>query len=98
MRMVMTMQMDTEAANDAIADGSMATVMDSTMDRFNPEAVYFTTRDGLRTMYMFFELDEPARMIDVAEPFFAGLKARIDFAPAMTADDVRQGLSRLSKR
>ncbi|GIF68227.1 hypothetical protein Ais01nite_62620 [Asanoa ishikariensis] len=98
MRMVMTMQMETEAANRAIADGSLATVMDSMMERVNPEAVYYTTRDGMRTAYVFFELNEPAQMMDVAEPLFVGLKAKIDFAPAMTPDDVRQGMSRLSKR
>jgi len=98
MRMVMTMQMDTEAANGAIQDGSMAKMMDSTMERFSPEAVYYTTRDGVRTVYVFFDLDEPARMIEIAEPLFEGLKAKIDFAPAMTPDDVRQGISRLPKR
>jgi hypothetical protein len=97
MRMVMTMQMDTEAANAAIANGSLAKLMDSTVERFRPEAVYYTTRDGKRTVYVFFDLTEPSRMMEIAEPLFAGLKAKIDFAPAMTPDDVRQGMSRLSK-
>jgi hypothetical protein len=98
MRMVMTMQMDAEVASAAIEDGSMAKMMDSTMERFKPEAVYYTTRDGLRTVYVFFDLTEPSRMIDIAEPLFSGLKAKIDFAPAMTPDDVRQGMGRLSKK
>jgi hypothetical protein len=98
MRMVMTMQMDTEAASRAIQDGRMGKVMDSMMERFRPEAVYYTTRDGMRTAYVFFDLDEPARMIEMAEPLFESLKAKIDFAPAMTADDVRQGIGRLPKR
>jgi hypothetical protein len=97
MRMVMTMQMDTEAANVAIGNGSLAKLMDSTMERFKPEAVYYTTRDGKRTVYVFFDLTEPSRMMEIAEPLFTGLKAKIDFAPAMTPDDVRQGMSRLSK-
>jgi hypothetical protein len=97
MRMVMTMQMDTEAANAAIANGSLAKLMDSTVERFRPEAVYYTTRDGKRTVYVFFDLTEPSRMMEIAEPLFTGLKAKIDFAPAMTPDDVRQGMSRLSK-
>jgi hypothetical protein len=97
MRMVMTMQMDTEAANAAIANGSLAKLMDSTVERFRPEAVYYTTRDGKRTVHVFFDLTEPSRMMEIAEPLFTGLKAKIDFAPAMTPDDVRQGMSRLSK-
>ncbi|MEV4624055.1 hypothetical protein AB0J74_35755 [Asanoa sp. NPDC049573] len=98
MRMVMTMQMDTEAANSAIEDGKLGKMIDAMMERFEPEAVYFTTRDGMRTAYVFFDLAEPSRMIEMAEPLFSGLKARIDFAPAMTPDDVRQGISRLSKK
>ncbi|GAA1856845.1 hypothetical protein [Asanoa iriomotensis] len=97
MRMLMTVQMDTEAANRAIQDGSLAQLMDSTVERFKPESIYFSTFAGRRTMYVVFDLDEPARMIEIAEPLFMGLKAKIDFAPAMSPDDVRQGVSRLPR-
>ncbi|GIF46501.1 hypothetical protein DFJ67_8356 [Asanoa ferruginea] len=95
MRMLMTVQMDTEATTRAIHDGTMSTLVESTMERFRPEAVYFSTHHGNRTIYIVFDLDAEVRMIEIAEPFFSGLNAKIDFAPAMTPDDVRQGLGRL---
>ncbi|MEV0717711.1 hypothetical protein [Asanoa sp. NPDC050611] len=98
MRMLMTVQMDTEASTRAIHDGSLGQLVDSTMERITPEAVYFATRDGVRTMYVVFDLDEPVRMIEIAEPLFAGLQARIDFTPALTPDDVRQGIEPIAKR
>ena len=98
MRMFMTVQMDTEASNRAIHDGTLGQLVDSTMERVAPEAVYFITRDGLRTMCVVFDLTEPTRMIDIAEPLFYGLNAKIDFTPAMTPDDVRQGIGRIAER
>jgi hypothetical protein len=97
MRMLMTVQMETEATNRAIQDGSLSTLMDSTMERFNAEAAYFTTRDGQRTVYIFFDFAEAPQMIEMAEPLFTGLNAKIDFAPVMTPDDVREGLGRLPR-
>jgi hypothetical protein len=96
MRMLMTVQMEIDAGNRAIKDGTLAKLMDSTVERFRPESVYFATRAGERIIYIVFDLDEEVKMIAIAEPFFSGLNAKVDMTPAMTLDDVRHGLSRLS--
>ena len=53
MRMMMKVQMDTEAASRAIADGSLPQVMGETLRRLNPEAAYFAvdlvTRDQVES-------------------------------------------------
>ncbi|HTF07418.1 MAG TPA: hypothetical protein VK659_04515 [Asanoa sp.] len=90
--------METEATNRAIQDGSLSQLLDSTMERFHAEAAYFSTLNGIRTVYIIFDLDEASRIIEIAEPLFTGLKAKIDLAPVMTADDVREGLSRLPRK
>jgi len=96
MRMLMTVEMDTEASNRSIKDGSMPTMMESAMQRLRPEAAYFTTHEGHRTAYIVLDITEPAQMVQMAEPFFAGLNAKVDWSPVMTAEDLREGLSRLS--
>jgi len=95
MRTLMTVQMDTEATNHAIKDGSLAKTMESALEQLHAEAAYFTARDGQRTAYIVFDLHDPSQIPEVAEPFFMGMKAKVDMAPVMNADDVQEGLARL---
>jgi hypothetical protein len=97
MRMLMTVEMDTETSNRGIKDGTMPKLMESALERLHPEAAYFTTHDGHRTAYIVLDIAEPAQMVQMAEPFFMGLNAKVDWSPAMNADDLREGLSRLSR-
>jgi len=97
MRMLMRVQMEVEAANQAIRDGSWAQTMESVMRDLQPEAAYFTAQDGKRTGFIVFDLKDPSDIPAIAEPFFMGVKASIDMAPAMTVDDVAAGLEKASK-
>jgi hypothetical protein len=97
MRTLMTVQMDTEAGNRVIRDGSFAQIMDRMMQELEPEAVYFTARDGKRTGYIVFDLKEPSDIPSVAEPFFMSVGASIEMSPAMTPADVQAGLEKASK-
>jgi Domain of unknown function (DUF3303) len=98
MRTLMTVQMETEAANHAIQDGSLAKTMEAALEQLHAEAAYFTTREGQRTAYIVFDLHDTTQIPEVAEPFFMGLNAKIDMAPVMNADDVQEGLARLPHR
>jgi hypothetical protein len=95
MRMLLRAQMDTSVANKAIKDGTLPKLLQSTMEYLKPEAAFFTTTDGTRTAFIVFDLQEPAQMPAVAEPFFMELNAKVDFVPAMTAEDVQTGLQHL---
>jgi hypothetical protein len=98
MRMLMTVEMDTDASNRAIKDGSLPKLMESALEQIQPEAAYFTTHEGYRTAYMVFDLQETSQMVQIAEPFFAGLNAKIDWSPVMNPQDLQEGLSRLPHR
>ena len=95
MRMLMTVEMDNEATNRAIQDKTMPQVLESTLEKFHPEAAYFTTHDGQRTAYLVLDVAEPAQMVQISEPFFTYMNAKIDWSPVMNRDDLREGLSRL---
>lgn len=97
MRTLMKVQMDTEAATEAIKNGTMQTTLQSAVEQLDPEAAYFTTQDGMRTAFIIFDLREPAQMPVIAEPLFRTLKAKIDVSPVMNLDDVRAGLQELMK-
>lgn len=95
MRMLMTIQMDAEASSVAVRDGRLSKLMESALSQLHPEAAYFTTHEGDRTAYIVFDLQEPAQMPMIAEPFFNALKAKIDWSPVMNADDLREGIGRI---
>jgi len=95
MRMLMTVEMDTEASNRGIKDGSLPKMMEEALQRLHPEAAYFTTHDGQRTAYIVLDISEPAQMVQMAEPFFSGVNAKIDWSPVMNAEDLQKGLSLL---
>jgi hypothetical protein len=97
MRMLLKVQMDVEAGNRAIRDGSWGQAMERLMQQVQPEAAYFTAMDGKRTGLIFFDMKDPSQMPPVAEPLFMSVNASIDFSPAMTADDVQAGLQEAAK-
>jgi hypothetical protein len=98
MRTLMTVEMDTEASNRGIKDGSLPKLMDSLLEQLHPEAAYFTTHEGHRTAYLVFDLQETSQMVQIAEPIFSTLNAKIDWSPVMNPQDLQDGLSRLPQR
>jgi hypothetical protein len=97
MRMLLKMQMDVEAGNRAIKDGSFGQMLERVMGQIRPEAAYFTAIDGRRTGLIFFDLQEPSDIPAIAEPFFMTVGASIELLPVMTPEDVQKGLEEAAK-
>ena len=95
MRVMAKVSMDVERANDAIRSGAIGKLMQRTMERWHPEAAYFTTFDGRRTAFFVLDLPDTSDMPPFAEPFFMELGAEVQFSPAMNPDDLQKGLSKL---
>jgi hypothetical protein len=94
MRTLMKVQMDVDASNAAIKSGKLGEVMATTMERWKPEAAYFTAVDGCRGGFIVFDLKDPSDIPAICEPFFVELGAKIDLMPCMTMDDVRTGIGK----
>ncbi|MFC1409750.1 hypothetical protein ACEZCY_26275 [Streptacidiphilus sp. N1-12] len=94
MRVLMTVQMDTEKGNKSITDGKLPEILMSVFDRIHPEAAYFGAKDGQRTGYVVFDLQEPSDIPSIAEPFFQQLGAKVAFVPVMNLDDVQAGMKK----
>ena len=92
MRMMLKILIPTDAGNDAVKDGSLAKLFGDTIRKLNAEASYFVAQDGLRCALIFFDMKDSAQMPAIAEPLFIGLDAKLEFLPAMNADDLRKGL------
>ncbi|MFF7438406.1 hypothetical protein [Streptomyces sp. NPDC008122] len=93
MRMLLKVQMDTTASNEAIKQGKLLQLMESAMQELKPEAAYFTVDNGCRTAFIFFDLSDPTLMPKISEPFFMEIGAKIHYSPVMNPEDLRKGLS-----
>lgn len=98
MRMMLKIQMPVEAANAAIGEGRLGKVLAATMERFKPEAAYFTTVDGDRGGFIVLDLAHPSDIPSLCEPFFNELHAKVELMPVMTPEDVQAGLAKSAAR
>ena len=95
MRVMARITMQTEQGSRAVSDGTVGKLMQSTVERWKPEAMYFTANDGKRCAYIIFDMADSADMPPFAEPFFSELAADVEISPVMNAEDLQKGLSRL---
>ena len=94
MRMLVRITMDTAAGNAAIQNGTLDKLIGSTMEMLKPEAAYFYAHNGKRTGSFIFDLKSPSDIPPIAEPWFIGVNAGVEFIPVMNADDVKAGLQK----
>ena len=97
MRVMMKVQIPTEAGNAAIKDGSLPQIVGSALEALKAEAAYFTAEDGMRTGLIFFDMEDSSDIPPAAEPFFLGLGAKITLSPVMNADEMRAGVAKAMK-
>ena len=94
MRMLMRVQIPTEAGNAAIMDGSLPKIIGSVLEALKAEAAYFTAEDGMRTGLIFFDMKDSTEIPSAAEPLFMGLKASITMAPVMNVEEMQIGVGK----
>ncbi|MEU6573352.1 hypothetical protein [Streptomyces sp. NPDC046805] len=97
MRVMFKAMLDTEKANDIVREDQMAELMKSIVDRVKPEAAYFGSLGGRRTVLLFLDLKDSSELPPLAEPFFTQLNAEIEVTPVMNVDDLQQGFGRISR-
>jgi hypothetical protein len=95
MRVMTRVTMPVESGNRAIKDGRLGAVMQRVVERWKPEAMYFTTFDGQRTAFIVLDLPDSSDIPPFAEPFFAELNAGVEIAPVMNGDDLQKGLAQV---
>lgn len=89
MRVLMKIGLAHETYNAAVRDGSAGPKTAAILDTLKPEAVYFTEMNGLRTVIMIVELDQPSRIPSIAEPWFLTFKADVELHPVMSLQDLQ---------
>ncbi|KOU55845.1 hypothetical protein ADK57_43145 [Streptomyces sp. MMG1533] len=97
MRVLLKASMDTEKANEAIRNGTLAKLIQESVEQIKPEAAYFTADHGKRTAFLVFDMQDSSQMPVISEPFFLNLGAEVSYTPVMNLEDVQKGLSQLGR-
>ncbi len=95
MRVMAKISIPVESGNSGIRNGSLPRVMQQAAERWQPEAMYFTTFDGKRTAFIIFDMPDSSSIPPFAEPFFMELNAEVQISPVMNGEDLQKGLSAL---
>ncbi len=95
MRILMRMQLDTEAANRSAKEGTLPRTMGELMEKVKPESAYFGLDGGQRTAFLVFDFPDPSKMPSLVEPLFQRLGAHITVVPVMNWQELQKGLSLL---
>ena len=90
MRCLLKVSIPTEIGNEHIANGSLASTIQSILDDLHPEAAYFAEEHGARTGFIFCNVKEESDIPAIAEPWFLAFNARVEFHPAMTVADLKK--------
>jgi len=97
MRTLVKVTIPVEAGNAAIKDDRLGKIMQTTMETLKPEAAYFFGYHGRRSAWFVFDLKSSADIPSIAEPFFLGFNADVEFFPVMNAEDLKAGLGKITK-
>ena len=99
MRMLMHVQLPLEPFNTAIRDGSIGPKIKKIIESIKPEAAYFTEQNGRRGGTLVVNVNDPADVPRLAEPWFLTFNAEVEFRIAMTPEDLANaGLEELGKK
>lgn len=96
MRTIMKVSVPVESGNQAIRDGKLGGIIESTLQSLKAEAAYFYAEGGKRHALIVFDLKEPSDIPVAAERLFQELNAEITMSPCMNAADVKAGLAKIA--
>jgi Protein of unknown function (DUF3303) len=89
MRMLMTVSIPTEVANEHVRNGTLGSTMSKILGEAKPECVYFgTLGTGERSGMIVVDLNDASDIVKFAEPWFLTFGASVNFEPVMTPADL----------
>jgi hypothetical protein len=99
MHILLNVKIPHRTFNAAVRDGTISAKVNRILDALKPEAVYFTEQSGHRGAILVVQLDDPAKVPALAEPWFLTFEADVELRVAMTPEDLgRAGLEEIGKK
>ncbi len=88
MRMLLKASIPVEAGNATIKSGSLGSKIESILAEQKPEAAYFTLDNGMRTGFIFLDIQDSSQLPAILEPWFLAFNASIELTPVMNGEDL----------
>jgi hypothetical protein len=88
MRILLKVEIPVDAGNELAKKGKLGETIHGILKEQKPEAAYFTEMRGNRCGLIVVNLDDPSQIPAIAEPWFIGVNAKVEFHPAMIVDDL----------
>src|SRR5262245_29493860 len=99
MRALLDIRFPHEQFNEAVRNGTAGAKIEKILATLNPEAVYFTEREGRRTALIVVDVPDASKIPSLAEPWFLTFNADFRVRILMSADDLKKsGLEQLGKQ
>jgi hypothetical protein len=90
MRCIIECWFPVENGNLAMLNGTLPVKIKNYIDAVKPEAVYFTVKDGQRTMIAVVNVPSEDKMVAINEPLWLDWNASVSITPAMTLADLQK--------
>lgn len=98
MRMVLDVAIPNEPFNSLVKSGTAGEKIQQILGDIQPEAVYFTERNGERGAILVLDVPDSSRIPAVSEPFFLAFNASVKLRICMSPDDLgAAGLDEIGK-
>lgn len=97
-RMMMKVQIPPDGGNQAIKAGEQGEIFEALIAKIEPEAVYFTQEDGLRTVYFVYTIHQTTDFAAIHEPLIQGFGARVYDMPALTWDELKDAFMSIEEK
>ncbi len=92
MRTMLSVHIDAIKGSEALRAGAMQKAIMGFVEKFKPEATYFTVVEGMRTGFFVFDMKSSQQMPEVGEAFF-DIGCKVVLTPCMTAEDLQAGFA-----
>ena len=90
MRFLVRATLTNAAGNALCTDKEMGHKMEAILSEVRPESVYFGIEHGQRSLFCIVNVDGSHELPRIAEPFWLGLKADVEFIPVMNQDEFKK--------